>query len=228
MDRTTPASGLASSLVADCNCVVLHCNETGRTVLTHSPRWQAIPRYFEPMIQWLVDKAKTPVPLVEVVVLRGFSFAGLKPSARLLALHLDWFDEFTQFKATLSCKVNIVDELRLLLAGSVLVDKVTAKITIVDGNTIVQVENSSSQHYDRQAAVDALVTVVSMFKPPHEPLELHLQYNVTKYQLPRTLPFLARQLLRSKLIGENERKQMAFLKLAGFEHGIGTGNFRMV
>lgn len=158
--------------------------------------------------------------MVDLVVLRGFGHDNPQNHFG----HLCWINQIRSFMATLPYKVNIVDDKRLLMAGSVLVDKVTGKITILPGDANVQVLNCLTQYNFRQAALDLLVTAFNVLKPPREVIDLHLQYDVAKYQLPRPLPLFARQMLRSRLMGEDGRKQLDMLESAGLDDGSGAGD----
>ncbi|KAJ7672078.1 hypothetical protein B0H17DRAFT_1017439 [Mycena rosella] len=224
MDASTPTQGLATSSVASCTAVVLHCSTTGRTILTHSPNFMVIGTVFVPIVDWIIggdgktdwspsDRMawyngagnKTPGVSVNVVVLRGFDYASERAAAYG---HDGWMSDFRRFLSTAATardfKVeSCLDAPDVLKSGAVLVDKATARITYLASeknrtSLMIDIENQRlvGQYTMSQQMQDLLVgNAINEHQPVDSP-NLHLQYDVSSYGRAMPLPDEVRQLLR--------------------------------
>lgn len=212
MTKDTPGDGLCTSPVVSCTCVVFHCSANSRTVLTHSPNYMCIRTSMGPIIQWIIGVEVKP--RIEVVVLRGYEYASPQQAAKFG--HAGWMNDFRKFLSFCPCRPEIVDSSQMLMSGSVLVDRLDARITIVSnpGQTIIR--NTSDVGLDYMLYSNPVDVFMGNFQGFKEmPADLHLQYDVSKYNPHMPIPNEVRLLLRSKYRGDSKSAQGAVLRSVG-------------
>lgn len=212
MTKDTPGDGLCTSGVASCTCVVFHCAANGRTALTHSPNYMYMDTSMGPIVRWIIGDEV--MPRIEAVVLRGDMYASPQQAANFN--HAGWMNDFRAFLRFCRCRPEIVDSPQILVSGSVLVDKLTARITIVSnsGHTMIMNTNDIGQDYwVYSSSLDVFIANFQMSK--QMPPDLYLQYDITKYNPHMPIPNDARLLLRSKYRGDSRSAQGAVLKSMG-------------
>lgn len=219
MTKDTPGDGLCTSPVASCTSVVFHCSANGRTVLTHSPNYMYMDTSMGPIIRWIIGDEV--MPRIEAVVLRGFMYASPQQAANFN--HAGWMNDFRQFLGFCPCRPEIVDSSQMLMSGSVLVDKLTARITIVSnpGQTCIQNSSDVGQDYMLySSSIDVFIGNFQIVK--RMPPDLYLQYDVSKYNPHMPIPNEVRLLLRSKYRGDSKSAQGAVLRSVGMGDWINS------
>lgn len=136
MDEKTPADGLATFGASSCTVIVSHCAKLKRTTLTHSPNYMFVKQTLEPIINLTVAKGEdeyNKTDTLEVVVMRGYLYRDPKISAGFN--HTGFMQELRDFLrvtyATHSVNIEDTDPLLESSNGSLLVDKTTAEITVL-------------------------------------------------------------------------------------------------
>jgi hypothetical protein len=223
IDRSSPVEGLSTAGVASCTAVIFHCKDTGRSVLTHSPNFLQM-NTFVPMIEWLAGGtgegletyakremwkmgfgAKPSAPCaIDVGVFRGFSYAN-NPG---FGGHANWMKDFRNVFAEIEknhpISFSILDE-HILKYGSIYIDKSTGVVSIptlsgaYSRHTVGGISNPT---YDKgyghlRGSRDSFVGNYVYSK--QDVLDLHLQWDMQKYQLAIPVPADARLYIRNKL-----------------------------
>ena len=241
MDSSTPGEGLMTCKVASCLAVVLHCPTTGRTILTHSPNYLYM-NTFVPIVDWITGGTGQDLYLpawyegvgarhceVDVVVLRGFLYA---TAEAMHYGHDEWMQDFRGLFSLLApprhIRVNILDAPRVLTHGAVLVDKDTARITYLEVeararprsadpivDSFLDVQNPLLPHVYSQAQRSQDLFVGMLLGSQRVCPPIILQYDVSRYCLPMPLLDYARQLIRSKKLGEPLASQREIIRNLG-------------
>ncbi|KAI5123161.1 hypothetical protein M0805_000864 [Coniferiporia weirii] len=238
----SPGKGACTDHVASCTVVVLHCPTTGRTTLSHSPNFMYMTTFIplidwatggsgreeltmDEQVAFCDGKDARPCVL-EAHILRGFAYAN--PGAGKFN-HAGWIKDFREFFGMVAqarrISLHIEDSERLLVSGAVLVDKNTAKITHIDLasdalsltqslRTAVTLEFPAlvGQYTTAQEQQDLFIGALLNARRTPEPTPLCLQFDVREYCLPHALSDEARQLLRSKRLGESSAEQSAIIR----------------
>lgn len=235
----TSIKGACTDRVASANVVVLHSPTTRRTTVSHMANFMHLSTFI-PLIDWVTGgsgkedlspeeiymfrSGYDPRPCqLEAVVLRGFLFA--EPDASQYG-HPDWIADFRRIFESIAfarnIDLNIVDSERLIMSGAVLVDKITGKITHLDlppeiPVRLFRLENPRFVRQHTSAQEDQtlfLGSLLSLRRRP-EPLNMKLQFDVNRYCLPHPLSDEARELIRSRRLGEPFAAQSAIIKRYG-------------
>lgn len=246
MDLSAPGKGLATSGVASCTVVVLHCHSTNRTVVTHSPN-RLYMNTFVPMIDyitggegnqlsiaervaWKMGFGSSKVPIdIDAVVLRGSTYADPVQARRFG--HDNWMSDFRELfdgiLHTRAITANIVDSSRILSAGTVLIDKGTGRISYVSvgaaRSSMRLMEFLTTPSYNENQRHQDLF-VGSLEGCEGECIDIRLQWDVDHYCLSAPLTNLARELLRSRSLDEPKERQSALLRAASMPDFISSSS----
>lgn len=201
MDESTPYAGLAAFGVSSCTVIVCHCFTLNRTVLIHSPNYMYVKQTLEPIFNWTIAKGEnmyTENNVVEVVVLRGYLYN--YPNMSIGYNHFGFMNELRDFvRITYPAhSINIVDAGRLLESsnGSLIVDKVTAKITVL------RLPLQFTLCYNNQQMCREIFNgdLFPFIYPNNGKIirSRHLQFDVNRYTLHGTISDHCRLVLRAK------------------------------
>jgi hypothetical protein len=130
MHSSSSCVGLCTSRLASCLAIIVHCQTTSRTTLSHSPNFLKIPIEFSPIFDWVLN-GEINANIV-VVIFRGALYNDITSQEWG---HEGFVQDFRRFSSTFSTGGNIelVDYPKICLNGSILVDK-SAKISIIQSN----------------------------------------------------------------------------------------------
>lgn len=208
MDGTTPTDGLATFGSSSCTVIISHCPKLKRTTLTHSPNYMFVKHTLQPIIDWTLAKgedAYTESNTLEVVVLRGYLYRDKVVSAGYN--HAGFMKELRDFiRVTYaSHSVNIEDTDPLLASsnGSLVVDKGTAKITILQQvlRTDAHANLSTSCYTREQLTREIFAKDLFPFVYPNNGKIVssrHLQFDIKQYTLHSTISDHCRLVLRAR------------------------------
>ncbi|KAH8113528.1 hypothetical protein DFH11DRAFT_1727542 [Phellopilus nigrolimitatus] len=251
----SPGKGACTDHVASCTVVVLHSPTTGRTTLSHSPNFMYMttfiplidwvtggPGYEDPtmdeQVAFCEGRDARPCEL-EIFILRGFAYAD--PGAAKFN-HAGWIKDFREFFGMVAqardISLHITDSERLLASGAVLVDKGTGHITYIElapgaapitpsfrVPVTLEFPDLVGKYTLAQEQQDLFVGALLNARHAPEPTPLQLQFDAQAYRLPHTLSDEARQLIRSKRLGEPSAAQSAVIRSFGLsDDWIGKGD----
>lgn len=210
MDETTPTQGLATFNASSSTAVVGHCPELKRTVLIHSQNYMFVKETLEPIFDWIVangeEEIYTEHKTLEVVVIRGYLHRDLEVLA-IGGNHTEFMKELSEFVTATYAEhsINIVDAEPLIASskGSFLVDKITAKITILRLPLVVDNHNTlcTSPYNERQMCREIFARDLFPFiynKISKVITSRHLQFDINRYTLHGSISDPCRLVLRWK------------------------------
>lgn len=208
MDESTPSAGLATFGASSCTIIIGHCPELKRTVLVHSPNYMFVKQTLEPIFDWTVAKGEfmyNKTNSFDVVIMRGYLYRNPQISANFN--HIGFMKDLRDFiRVTYSThSVNIEDGDPLLESsnGSLLVDKVTAKITVLQLplHTDAYVKLPTLSYTRQQLCREIFACDLFPFLYPNNGKIItsrHLQFDVNQYTLHGKISDHCRLILRAR------------------------------
>lgn len=245
IDSTSPAEGLATDRVASAIVVIMHCPNTQRSTMSHSPNFLFQSTFF-PMIEWVTGGPREKVrqmsaievvsfvgglgarpSTLDVVVLRGWMYA--KPDASLYK-HDSWISDFrgmfTHVATGRRITLNIVDFPEPLSTGVVRLQRGTGNITQIQmpsgvKNPPLGLRMSRASLYDEagftlaQSAQSTFVANVRACRIHRDHPPIHLQFYIDSYRLHDSLDDEMRQLVRSVCLNQPSSARSKILATIG-------------
>lgn len=208
MDETTPLDGLATFGASSCTVIITHCAELKRTTLTHTPNYMFVKQTLEPIFNWTVAKGENKfneTNSFEVVVMRGYLYRDQQLSANFN--HRGFMKKLRDFIGVTyeshSVDINDTDPLLQSSNGSLLVDKSTAKITVLQLPLQLDAHDKlpTSSYNHQQLMRDIFAGDLFPFVYPNNGniiTSRHLQFDVNQYTLHGKISDHCRLVLRAR------------------------------
>lgn len=208
MDETTISDGLATFGASSCTVIIGHCPQLKRTTLIHSPNYMFVKQTLEPLFDWTMAKGEktfNETNSLEVAVLRGYLYRNQKKSATFN--HIGFMKELRDFISVTytshSVDINDTDPLLESSNGSLLVDKGTAKITVLQlPLRINDVDKLPTLSYNHQQLMrEIFANDLFPFVYPNNGKIItsrHLQFDVNQYTLHSKISDHCRLVLRAR------------------------------